>query len=119
MQLYQMNLLENEDSLSSSKGFSEIDIGEIGVLTWAEVEEKIQLILFFHSPLEEGEQDYMLLIKNFRGSCPCISTLTTVDVQCSGGDVAYIHIANAEIHQHVCVVVTFGLPRKWKKGERT
>ena len=42
-----------------------------------------------------------------------------VDVQRNGGDVAYIHIANAEIHQHVGVVVNCGLPRSKKKGKGT
>ena len=34
MQVCQMNLLENEDSLSSSKDFLETDIREINLSTW-------------------------------------------------------------------------------------
>ena len=38
-----------------------------------------------------------------------------VDVQRNGGDVAHIHIGNAEIHQHVYETVTFALPWKRKR----
>ena len=38
-----------------------------------------------------------------------------MDVQRNGSDVAYIHIGNAEIHQHVCEAVTFALPWKRKR----
>ena len=41
-----------------------------------------------------------------------------MDVQQNGGDVAYIHIGNAEFHQHVCEAVTFGLPWKREKKEK-
>ena len=38
-----------------------------------------------------------------------------VSVQRNGGDVAHIHIGNAEIHQPVCEIVTFALPWKRKR----
>ena len=40
---------------------------------------------------------------------------STVSVQRNGGDVAHIHIGNAEIHQHICETVTFALPWKRKR----
>ena len=43
------------------------------------------------------------------------ATPKNVSVQRNGGDVAHIHIGNAEIHQHICETVTFALPWKRKR----
>ena len=44
--------------------------------------------------------------------------LCTVDVQRNGGDVAYIHIGNVEIHQLICEAITFGFTMEEEKKRK-
>ena len=85
--------------------------------------EKVDLALVFdvshgHSHVD-GESNDSEISLNEELGIPSVVTPGAVDVQRSGGTVAYIHIGSAVIHQHVHEAITFGLPWKRKREKET